>query len=90
MKIFINLFSTDIKLKQEVHLELPSPTLKDVLRVVKDQFKGRLERFIQEDLSPAEGTAILLNGRNILSLDRLGTKIQEGDELTFTVLVAGG
>jgi molybdopterin converting factor small subunit len=49
-----------------------------------------LERFIKEDLSPVEGSVILVNGRNIWSLDRFETKIHEGDELTFTVLVAGG
>jgi len=86
----INLFGTDIKLKQEISLEPASPTLQDVLRALKDQVKGQLERFIKEDLSPAEGSAMLVNGRNIQSLDRLETKIQDGDELTFTVLVAGG
>jgi len=35
-------------------------------------------------------TGSMVNGRNIRSLDGLETKIQDGDELTFTVLVAGG
>ncbi len=65
-------------------------TLKEVLRILKDQYHGPWEHFIKEDLSPVEGSVILLNGRNIWSLDRFETKIQEGDELTFTVLVAGG
>jgi len=60
------------------------------LRTLRDQYTGQLERFIKEDLSPTEGSAILVNGRNIGSLDRLETKIHDGDELTFTVLVAGG
>ncbi|OGP46347.1 MAG: hypothetical protein A3K30_07685, partial [Deltaproteobacteria bacterium RBG_13_51_10] len=67
-----------------------SPTLKDVLRVLKDGVKGQLDRFIKDDLSLVEGSTILVNGRNIESLDRWETKIQDGDELTFTVLVAGG
>jgi molybdopterin converting factor small subunit len=37
-----------------------------------------------------EGSVILVNGRNIESLDRFETRIDDGDELTFTVLVAGG
>jgi molybdopterin converting factor small subunit len=31
-----------------------------------------------------------VNGRNIASLEKLETKIRDGDEITFTVLVAGG
>lgn len=90
MKVFINLLGTDVKLKQETSLAPPSPALKDVLRTLRDQYTGQLERFIKDDLSPTEGSAILVNGRNIRSLDGLETKIQDGDELTFTVLVAGG
>jgi molybdopterin converting factor small subunit len=90
MKIFINLFGTDIRLREAISLEPASPSLKDVLRVLKDQYKGPLERYVQDDFSPVEGSAILVNGRNIGSLDGLKTKIQDGDELTFTVLVAGG
>jgi molybdopterin converting factor small subunit len=90
MKVFINIFGTDIRLKQEISLEPASSTLKDVLKALKDRYKGPLERFIKDDLSPVEGSAILVNGRNIGSLDRLETKIHERDELTFTVLVAGG
>ena len=90
MKVFINLLGTETRLKQEISFEPASPALKDVLRALRDQYKGPLERFIKEDLSPAEGSAILVNGRNLWSLDRLETKIQDGDEITFTVLVAGG
>jgi len=90
MKVFINLLGTDVRLKQEASLDPPSPALKDVLRTLRDQYTGQLERFIKDDLSPTEGSAILVNGRNIRSLDGLETKIQDGDELTFTVLVAGG
>ena len=90
VKILINLLGTEIRLKQGISLEPPSPTLKDILGALREQHIGHLERFIKEDLSPAEGSAILVNGRNIGSLDRLETKIQDGDEITFTVLVAGG
>jgi molybdopterin converting factor small subunit len=90
MKIFINAFGTDIRLKQEASLEPASPALRDVLRALKDQDQVPLERFIEDDLSLKEGCVILVNGRNIASLDRLETRVQDGDELTFTVLVAGG
>jgi len=90
MKIFINAFGTEIRLKQEVSVEPASPALKDVLRALPGPEKDRLDRFIRDDLSPREGCVILVNGRNIASLDELETRVQDGDELTFTVLVAGG
>lgn len=86
----INLLGTEIRLKQEVFLDLPSSDPKDVLRALKDQYGAPLERFMKEDLSPVEGCTILVNGRNIGSLSLGETKIQDGDEITFTVLVAGG
>jgi molybdopterin converting factor small subunit len=90
MKIYINAFGTDIRLKQEVLVEPASPALKDVLRALPVQEKGRLDRFLKDDLSLKEGCVILVNGRNIASLDGLETRVQDGDEVTFTVLVAGG
>ena len=45
---------------------------------------------IKDDLSLEKGCVILVNGRNIGSLQNLETTIHDGDELTFTVLVAGG
>jgi molybdopterin converting factor small subunit len=90
MKIFINAFGTDIRLKEQASCEPASPALKDVLRALKDQDEGPLERFIEADLSLKEGCVLLVNGRNITSLDGWETRVQDGDELTFTVLVAGG
>jgi molybdopterin converting factor small subunit len=90
MRVVVNTFGTDITLKQEVSLEPASPTLPDVLRALRDQHRVPIERFLTEDLSPAAGSAILVNGRNMRSLDQWGTEIHDGDELTFTVQVAGG
>ena len=90
MDVIINVFGSEIVLKQEVSLKPASSTLRDVLRALKDQDEAILGRFIKDDLTPVEGSVILLNGRNIESLDRFETRIDDGDELTFTVLVAGG
>ena len=90
MRIIVNIVGVEIKLKQETLLEPISPVLKDVLRALKDQDKGQLERFIKDDLSPVDCSVILVNGRNILSLNGWETKLHEGDELTFMVPVAGG
>jgi molybdopterin converting factor small subunit len=90
MKVMINIFGIEVRLKQETSLDPASPMLKDVLRGLKDQDQGQLERLINDELLPIDGSVILVNGRNILSLDGWETIIQDGDELTFMVPVAGG
>ena len=90
MKISINVFGTDIILKREVSLDIPSPTLRDVLKSLKDHHQGNWGNLIKDDLSIQEGSVVLVNGRNVSSLEKLDTRIHEGDEITFTVLVAGG
>jgi molybdopterin converting factor small subunit len=90
MRVIVNFLGTEIRLKQEVSLDPASPALKDALRALKDRYGAPLEKFLKEDLSPVEGCTILLNGRNIGSLGRGEKEIRDGDEITFTVLVAGG
>jgi molybdopterin converting factor small subunit len=90
MKVIVNLFGVDVRLKQEIFLEPASPALKAVIKGLKDRGMEQLERFIDDDLSPVGGSVILVNGRNFLSLDGWETRIHDGDELTFMVPVAGG
>ncbi len=90
MTIIINVFATEFSLKRPITLDLESPTLRDVLAALKKKHEGPWRRFLNEDLSLREGCVVLVNGRNITSLAKLETKIYERDEITFTVLVAGG
>jgi molybdopterin converting factor small subunit len=90
MRVIVNTFGAVMKLRQEISLSPASSSLRDVLGALREQYRAPLERFLTEDLSPAEGAAILVNGRNMWSLDKFETTIREGDELTFTVMVAGG
>ena len=90
MMIITNVFGTEFVLKRPVTLDLESPTLREVLSTLRKDHEGPWKRIIQEDLSLQEGCVVLVNGRNTASLDQLETKIHDGDEITFTVLVAGG
>jgi molybdopterin converting factor small subunit len=90
MMIITNVFGTEFVLKRPVTLDLDSPVLREVLSALRRDHEGPWKRIIKADLSLQEGCVILVNGRNVASLDELETKINEGDEITFTVLVAGG
>ncbi len=90
MTIITNIFGTEFSLKQPITLDLESPTLRDVLAALRGHHEGPWKRILKEDLSLQEGCVVLVNGRNIASLAKLETRIHEGDEITFTVLVAGG
>lgn len=91
MNVIINVIGPEIMLKQEISLEMVSPpTLRDVMRSLQEQKEGPWKRILKRDLSLAEGCVALLNGRSIMSLEGFETKVREGDEITFTVLLAGG
>ena len=89
--VLINVIGPEVTLKQPVALALSSsPTLENVVRVLLDQHTGPWERTLENNRSLKKGCVALVNGRNIQSLDGFGTRIHEGDEITFTVLIAGG
>ena len=90
MTIITNVFGTEFVLKRPVTLDPESPTLKGVLVALRRDHEGPWNRILKEDLSLREGCVVLVNGRNIASLGNLETEIHDGDEITFTVLVAGG
>jgi molybdopterin converting factor small subunit len=90
MKITTNVFGPETTLKKEVFLALESPTLREVLGILAGRHDAAWERILKEDLSLEKGCVILVNGRNVSSLQDLETKIHDGDEVTFTVLMAGG
>ena len=90
MTIIINVFGTEFFLKRPITLDFESSTLRDVLAALQRHHEGPWKRILNEDLSLQEGCVILVNGRNIASLEKLETEIHDGDEITFTVLVAGG
>ncbi len=90
MNLTISVFGRDIILKQETILELASPTLIGVTRALLEQKRAEWDRIVQDDFTPSEGYEVLVNGRNIKSLEGLDTRIHEGDEILFTVPLVGG
>ncbi len=90
MKIIFNIVGVEIRLKQEISLDPPSPALRDVVRALRDRLGDQLARFVDADCSLVDCSVLLVNGRNMLSLEGWATEIHAGDEITFMVPVAGG
>jgi molybdopterin converting factor small subunit len=92
MTIITNVFGfgAEFSLNRPITLDLEAPALRDVLAALQKHHEGPWGRIFKEDFSLREGSVILVNGRNIASLQKLETEIRDGDEITFTVLVAGG
>jgi molybdopterin converting factor small subunit len=90
MHVKISVLGPDIALREKTDLDLVSPTLRDVIRALLEQDRAKWERILQDDFTPSEGYEILVNGRNMKSLEGIDTKIGEGDEIVFTVPLSGG
>jgi len=76
--------------KEKIFFEVNSLTIKRLLIHLLENSADKVRPFINEDLAIPDGSVILVNGRNMLSVDGLDTEIRDQDEITFTVLVAGG
>jgi molybdopterin converting factor small subunit len=90
MDVILNVIGPEIRHKLKARLDITPATLRRVLRALRDQGGAPWGRIIKDDLSLAEGWLVLVNGRNIMSLEGFETEIRDGDEVTFSVLVAGG
>jgi molybdopterin converting factor small subunit len=92
MKVIVNIIGVEVRLKQEILLDPDplSPALGDVVRALRGRIGDQLARFVDADCSLVDCSVLLVNGRNFLSLQGWATEINDGDEITFMVPVAGG
>ena len=90
MKAMVSVFGPEVILKQEVDLDGPSILLRDLFHSLSKEGGEKWNRVLRGDHTPAEAYVVLVNGRNIKSLQGLETEIHAGDEVVFTVLLSGG
>ncbi len=76
--------------KERIFFEGNSLSLRELLIRLRENSEEKVRPFVNENLTIPGGSVILVNGRNILSLAGLDTDLRDRDEITFTVLVAGG
>jgi molybdopterin converting factor small subunit len=90
MKVTASVFGPEVTLKQEITLDRPSLPLEDLLGSLLQREGERWKRILNQDFSIKEGYEVLVNGRNVKSLQGMATEIHEGDEIVFTVMMSGG
>lgn len=90
MKALVSVFGPEVILKEEVDLDRPSVSLKVLFRSLSKGGGEKWDRVLRDDHTPAAAYVVLVNGRNIKSLQGLETEIHAGDEVVFTVLLSGG
>jgi molybdopterin converting factor small subunit len=81
MNVIINVIGPEITMKRKIALELVSPTVRGVVRILQGKKDGPWKRLVKDDESLADGCVALVNGRNIMSLEGYETEVHEGDEI---------
>ena len=90
MNVIINVIGPEIILKQKVTISGSASTFGDLISNLLNQPAGPWERVLENDGTLKKGCTALVNGRNVQTLDRFSTRLHDGDEVTFTVLITGG
>jgi len=72
-----------------LYLELPEgSTIEDLLKKLEEQYGSRLD--ISRLVGENPNVKVLVNGREIMYLDGLRTRLRDGDSVAFIPPVAGG
>lgn len=90
MKISISVFGPDIIQDHKVTIDHESPTLQDLAATVLNQTNFPWHNILKNERMLMEGYTALINGRNFGSIDGFKTRLQENDEVIFTVIISGG
>jgi hypothetical protein len=90
MNIKVSVFGPDIIQNHSVRMDHTSPTLRDLAATVLNQTNFPWYNILINDQTLMKGYTALVNGRNIGSLEGFGTRLQENDEVIFTVVISGG
>ncbi|MEM1977111.1 MAG: MoaD/ThiS family protein [Nitrososphaerota archaeon] len=92
MKIIVKTFATLREIfggTGVLRLELPEgSTIEDLLKKLEEQYGSRLD--ISRLVGENPNVKVLVNGREIMYLDGLRTRLRDGDSVAFIPPVAGG
>jgi molybdopterin synthase sulfur carrier subunit len=92
MRVKVKLFATfrELAKKSEVQIELEDKSnLRDLLSSLCASYPGLGKELFQES-ELSKQVIVLKNGRNIIFLDKLKTKLANGDEIAIFPPLGGG
>lgn len=88
---FYSLFRINLKTKGIEYQVESEITITELIEKLDQDFEGYFtEKLLEEDGSIARGTIILVNGKNIFHINKLKTKVSDGDVITLFPPSAGG
>lgn len=90
MNVTVSVFGPEVRLKQGITLDQTSLTLKDLLRSMQQHDDQMWDRIMDEKVTLRKGYEVLVNGRNVKTLQGMATEIHDGDEIVLTVMMSGG
>lgn len=88
---FYSLFKINLKSSGEVYDIENEIIVTELLKKLDQDYDGYFTlKLLDEEGKIAPGSIILVNGKNILHLEKLKTKIKDGDTVTLFPPSAGG
>jgi molybdopterin synthase sulfur carrier subunit len=95
MKITVKFFASlrEISGKKEEVINLDDGSLvKDLVKILIDKYGPEFKYYVYDEGKDSlkQDIQFLLNGRNVLTLDGLKTRLQDGDQIAILPPVGGG
>jgi molybdopterin synthase sulfur carrier subunit len=95
MKITVKFFASlrEISGRKEEVINLDDGSLvKDLIKILSDKYGPEFKYYVydEEKDSLKQDIQFLLNGRNVLTLNGLKTRLQDGDQIAILPPVGGG
>ncbi len=95
MKIECKFFATlRLELREDgydIRSQKESLTIYEILQILNEKFQKRiLPKVLESDNTIKRGTIILLNGKNVLHLEKLDTTVLDNDKVVIFPPAGGG
>lgn len=87
---FYSLFKLNLK-SSGIKYSIDQPiSIKELIKKLDNDFKGYFSDKLLETGQITPGSIILINGKNVLHIDKLDTLVEDGDTVTLFPPSAGG
>lgn len=90
LKIFLPLLPEVIG-RKELEIEFAGETINDLVEHLVAQYGRKAKKALYDSTDKLDPVIqVLLNGKEWITHDRLDTALQDGDEVMFMIMMAGG